>query len=221
MFGGSAMIARHAVRGSLSHSPLLSKSPEIIEPAQQLSLRKIFKEPLAKLVLFLLVGTLFIPQQPWRHLTSTLLYDVVSSTTSVIITKTIRDLRGECKGDVVGASPFGEHYYNAAEDPYYISNLDSPIDPFIEKALEGIQFTNVVHIVLESMRTDSYPWDEHGALHDHIRKNYKPVEDGTEITTSNITPFIQSLASSTISWETMFALIPFTHKAMIGRNISI
>jgi hypothetical protein len=66
---------------------------------------------------------------------------------------------------------------------------------------------------------DSFPWDEQGALHNHILQNSMLVENGTAVTTSNITPFIQSLAANTISWETVFSLCTLSNKAMIGCNI--
>src|SRR5947207_3342503 len=138
----------------------------------------------------LLIGTIFL-QQPWKHLTSTLLYDVVSSVSTAIVTS---NLQRECSNTGVGRNPLRSFNYNPSDDPYYISNLDSPIDPFIESALEGTEFKNIVHIVLESMRGDSYPWNEKGILHKHIHRNFRLVEGGTPITTSNITPFINGVS---------------------------
>jgi hypothetical protein len=106
--------------------------------------------------------------------------------------------------------------YNPAEDPYYISNLDLPVDEFIASALKNLRFTNIVHIVLESMREDSYPYDEQGLLHQYIQTNMTPVQNGTPVNTQTITPFIDSLAEHTLSWHTMWSTIPYTHKAMLG-----
>jgi len=78
-----------------------------------------------------------------------------------------------------------------------------------------------MHIVLESMREDSFPYDEEGLLARHIKLNEEPpAEGGTPITTETITPFIASLADHTISWHTMWSTIPYTHKAMLGRTPS-
>ena len=120
----------------------------------------------------------------------------------------------------LGTNPLGNLNYNPGDDPYYISNLDSPIDDFIADALEGVEFTNIVHIVLESMRADSYPFKEESQLMTYIKNNFEFREKGKSVTTSNVTPFIASLAKHTISWETMWSTIPFTHKAMLGRNFS-
>lgn len=181
--------------------------------------RRFIREPFMLVILFLLFGAMLLPSQPWQHMTATLLYDVVGTVSSAIITKSLRDMRGQCSKSTVGGNPFGGTNYNPVEDPYYVSNLDSPMDPFIAKALEGTQFTNIVHIVLESMRDDSYPWNEDGLLAHHIDTHFSKVEGGTAMTTENITPFIESLAQHTISWETVWATIPFTHKAMLGRKI--
>jgi hypothetical protein len=118
-----------------------------------------------------------------------------------------------------GSNPLGNHNYDPKHDPYYISNLDQPIDAFIASALEGTRFTNVFHIVLESMREDSFPYDESGLLHQHIQKNLEPAKDGVPLTTKNITPFIASLAEHTLSWHTVWASVPYTHKAMLGREL--
>jgi hypothetical protein len=115
-----------------------------------------------------------------------------------------------------GSNPLGDLNYNPANDPYYITNMDEPIDEFIASALEGVQFTNVFHIILESMREDSFPYDENGLLHQHIQENMEPAENGVPVTTENITPFIASLAENTISWHTVWSTIPYTHKAMMG-----
>jgi hypothetical protein len=180
-------------------------------------LRRFLTIPFVPLTMFLLFGSFFIPQQPWHHMTSTLLYDVVGTVSSAIVTKSLRDIKGDCGSGSVGSNPFGSLHYSPSQDPYYISNLDQPIDEFIASALEGTEFTNVVHIVLESMRADSFPFDEQGPLMDYITKHFKFPRNGTAATTSNITPFIESIAENTIAWETVWATIPFTHKAMIGR----
>lgn len=166
----------------------------------------------------LLVGVAFLPAQPWRHLTSTLLYDVVESMASVAIDHRLRASEPAPSEGRLGSNPRGELNYNPADDPYYISNLDHPVDDFIASALAGAKFTNVFHIVLESMREDSYPWDETGLLHQHIVHNMEPAENGTAVKTENITPFISSLADHTISWHTTWASIPYTHKAMLART---
>jgi hypothetical protein len=219
--GAAAMLARRLTEARPSRPDLLPL--EKIEfhdlGGGQGAFRRFIQEPLVFLTMFLLVGATFLPSQPWKHMTATLLYDIVGTVSSAIITKGLRDMRGDCSKNTVGGNPFGAMNYNPSEDPYYVSNLDSPMDSFITKALEGIQFTNIVHIVLESMRDDSYPWNEDGLLSHYIESQFEKVEGGTPMTTTNITPFIESLAQNTISWETVWATIPFTHKAMLGRKI--
>jgi hypothetical protein len=176
------------------------------------------KSPLV-IFLFLLFGICILPAYPWRRLTATLLYDLGKAMTLVIahhfkFFNTPTNAR-------LGSNPLGDFHYDPAEDPYYISNLDEPVDDFIASAVNGTRFTNVFHIVLESMREDSYPWNENGLLHQHILQNVAPAENGVPITTENVTPFIASLAEHTLSWHTMWATVPYTHKAMLGRNTSV
>jgi hypothetical protein len=173
------------------------------------------RTPLVPLILFLLVGTICLPAQPWRHMTSTLLFDVVGTIGTVLVTKTLRDLKQCPSSDtptINGNSP-----YNPADDPYYISNLDSPIDEFIAEVIGDVKFTNVVHIVLESMRGDSYPFKENGHLAEYIQKTYPPFPGGAAVTTANISPFIDSLTEHMLQWDTTWTTVPFTHKAMMAR----
>lgn len=180
------------------------------------SLRQFLVTPCFSLFFILLLGTMFLPPTPWKHLTSTLPYDVVYALSEVMLASTqIRD--NHCsKEPVIGTNPLGTLRYNPADDPYYISNLQEPVDSFIASALEGIKFTNIVHITLESMREDSYPFQEDGLLNQHIRKNLKPVKNGVPVTTETVTPFIASLGEHTISWHTLWSTIPYTHKAMLA-----
>ncbi len=176
--------------------------------------------PFLPLSLYLVLSWGFMPRSPWRDLTSTLAYDVTVAVSSVFLHQIFRSSATFCSGETnstrIGTHPLGTLRYNPASDPYYITNLDQPLDPFIASALQGVKFTNIVHIVLESMREDSFPYDENGLLHQHILKNEKPVKGGTPVTGDNLTPFIKSLAENTLSWHTMWSTIPYTHKAMLG-----
>jgi len=182
-------------------------------------LSSVAPQPSFRFILFLVCGSLLLSGQPWSRMKSTLLYDFFSATSAAIIKRSLRDTR-DCTA-TLGFNPLGSMNYNPAEDPYYISNLDSPVDEFFVNALEGTKFTNIVHIVLESMRADSYPFQEESLLVDFMKENYQSIPDGAAITTSNVSPFIESLAEHTISWETVFATISFTHKAMIGRKCTV
>jgi hypothetical protein len=170
--------------------------------------------PFVPLAFILIFGALFLPRQPWRHLTSTLLYDVLGTISSVMLSKSVQDIK-TCDS-LIGSSPLGNSYYSPANDPYYITNLDQDIDPFIAAALEGTKFTNVVHIVLESMRADCYPFREDGLLNQHIKDHFERLDDGPPINAQTISPFITSLAENTIVWDSVWATIPFTHKSMLG-----
>jgi hypothetical protein len=194
-----------------------SESHESHESQVERPMRRFLSQPFIPLILFLPLGSVFLPQEPWKHMTATLLYDVVATISATITTKGLRDTKGGERNTNRGSNPLGNFNYNPLEDPYYISNLDASVDPFIAAALEETQFTNIIHIVLESMRADSFPWQENGDLAKYIKDNYEQIPNGSDITTSQITPFIQSLAPNTISWETVWATIPFTHKAMLGR----
>jgi hypothetical protein len=171
-----------------------------------------------RVLIALAVCTVFLPAQPWRHMTSTLLYDIVSTITSVIVVKNVRDSQEHC-GPIHSSNPLGNLNYDPMEDPYYISNLESPVIDFIEEALEECEFRHIVHIVLESMRADCFPLQEDGLLATYVKGKYKPAE--AELTTANVTPFITTLAENMIMWETVWATIPFTHKAMLGRIINV
>jgi hypothetical protein len=190
-----------------------------LNTSEQHGLRRLLSIPFVPLTIVLLIGTIFLPAQPWRHLTATLVYDVISAISIVIIAQPFIDTTKNCPTAILESNPISNLNYNPAEDPYYISNLNQHINPFIASALEGTEFTNIFHIVLESMREDSFPYDERGLLHQHIQKNMEPAENGVPITTENITPFISSLAENTLSWHTMWATVPYTHKAMLGRKL--
>lgn len=171
------------------------------------------------LVILLLV-TIFLPEYPWRHLTATLPYEVTVALATVIMSKVHSQYHQDAAACVdfstLGEHPLGATNYNPANDPYYITNLDDPVDEFFHQALEDVHFTNIVHIQLESMREDSFPFDEEGLLNKHIKENLTPVEGGTPVNKDTITPFILSLANNTISWHTMWSTIPYTHKAMLS-----
>jgi len=180
----------------------------------------IFTIPLVAVLLFLLIVTVYLPANPWRHLTSTLSFDVIAATSKVMMTKyLLRNVSPTCgssENPIFGDHPLGSLTYNPKDDPYYVTNLDRLPDPFFTKAFGDAKFTNVVHIVLESMREDSYPYQEDGLLHQHIMNNMVPVEGGTPVNKHTVTPFIDSLSEHMISWHTMWATIPYTHKTMLG-----
>jgi hypothetical protein len=181
--------------------------------------RKAFTVTHVAIILFLLLVTAILPVHPWRHLTSTLSYDVLTATSTFMMTKYLyRGIDTTCNSadSKLGNHPLGSLKYNPKDDPYYVTNLEEPFDPFFEDAFEDAKFTNIVHIVLESMREDSYPYQEDGLLHQHIVENMVPVEGGTPVNTQTVTPFIDSLSEHLLSWHTMWATIPYTHKTMLG-----
>src|SRR2546430_607675 len=162
-----------------------------------------------RIVLLLLFATLLLPRHPWRHMTATLGYNVVVA--ALTVTKS-RLFDGHLSCDATEAAIDGLRY-DPSSDPYYVSNLDQPITAYIAQALEGTKFTHIVHIILESMREDSFPYQEKGLLNKYIHES---VDPSNAVNTSTITPFIESLAEHTLSWHTMYSTIPFTHKAMLG-----
>jgi hypothetical protein len=181
---------------------------------------KTFTTPHLVILLFLLVVTALLPANPWRHLASTLSYDVLTATSEVLMIKSVSHaFNTTCpsSGDSKFSNhPLGSLKYNPKNDPYYVTNLNQPLDPFFANAFCEAKFTNIVHIVLESMREDSYPYQEDGLLHQHIINNMVPVEGGTPVNKQTVTPFIDSLSEHLISWHTMWATIPYTHKTMLG-----
>ena len=219
--GGSVMLAhRYYQDHHYKYNPVCRGLPDEIipqirpPPPPQSRLRK----PFVSFTVCLIVGSLFLPAQPWRQMTSTLLVDIVRNVIPVVISKTIRN-KATCSGptNFLGSNPLGNSNYNPRTDPYYISNLESPIDEFIVEALDGVKFKNIVHIVLESVRSDSFPFQEESVFAEYIKSHFPPYPNGAAMTIDNITPFIESIAENTISWETMWSVVPFSHKALMGR----
>jgi hypothetical protein len=162
---------------------------------------------------FLTFGALFIPQEPWKHMTSTLLLDVTLGLSTIAMKGKQCSVETEPSLQVHFGTNLG---YSPHEDPFYITNLNDQIDPFIASALEGTKFTNVVELVLESVRGDCYPYKEDGPLHQFIKETVQPAANATPLTTKNITPFIDSLSSHTLVWDGAWSLCPLTNKAMMG-----
>src|SRR5271170_4402482 len=221
--GGTAMIARRYFEDKCNYNPISRGSPDEIIPQPQLvptlrsRLRKFMNTPFVPIAVCLTAGGLCLPAHPWRQMASTLLVDVVGGVTSALVSKTIRGMSPPIDPAHLGRNSLGNLNYNPWEDPYYVSNLDSPMHEFIAEALDGVQFKNIVHIVMESVRADCFPFQEDSAFVKYIKDNFPPYKNGAAITTANVTPFIASLAEHTISWETMWTIVPFTHKAIIGR----
>jgi hypothetical protein len=157
----------------------------------------------------LLFVTLLLPPYPWRHMTATLYYNIA------VAAFTIMQSKHSSSPEEAERSLLMEGYYNPTEDPYYISNLDQPIHDFILRALEGTEFTNIMHIILESMGEDSFPFQNDGLLSTHIHSSPR-VKIVETINNQTLTPFITSLAEHTLEWHTVWTTIPFTHKSMLG-----
>lgn len=154
---------------------------------------------------------------------STLLYDIVRDLWSAARDETVRTLGADQPLNAVHPSGAGTeplHFrhllYNPTDDPYYVTNLDDDVLPLIAGALEGVKFTHIVQIVLESVRADSYPFQENGLLHQFIQKNIQPAENATPITTQNVTPFIYSVSEHMLHWDQVWSLCPLTNKALLG-----
>jgi hypothetical protein len=174
------------------------------------------RHPLSLGICFFLVTILFFSPEPWKQMRSTLIYDV----TRGIVSAAGVEFRNEfaTSSNNTDSITVGNLLYNPADDPYYVSNLDNEVYPLISNALKDIKFTNIVQIVLESVRADSYPFQEDGLLHQFIKTNIQPAENATPITTQTITPFIDSLGEHTIIWDQVWSLCPLTNKALLGCN---
>jgi len=168
------------------------------------------------IAIFLSFGALLLPREPWKHMTSPLLFDVTMGLSSIIM------IGRNCGGiDSSTGSTHASHFgtglaYDPKEDPYYVTNLDLEIEPFIKTALKDVKFTHVVEIVLESVRGDCYPFKEDGLFHQFIKENVKPAVNGTPITAKTVTPFIDSLSKQSLLWDQVWSLCPLTNKAMMG-----
>jgi hypothetical protein len=156
----------------------------------------------------------FLPAYPWRHMTRTLLFDVAGAVWDTVLERVKTE--SLMKGRLPPPGPFESRKYSPSHDPYYISNLDRPIDDFIAHAIEDLHITNIVHIFLESMRWDSFPFQDDGLLNTHLHTSPR-LNITQPISSNTITPFIASLAEHTLSWQTMWASAPFSHKVMMSR----
>ena len=214
--GSAAVITRVTLeRGKDGEPPTSPRS----EKPRERPRRLVQRHPIFFFILFLLFGELFIPRDPWKHMSSTILYDVISAVSTTIVEQSLREMKGDCAETPVameGVHPLGASRYSPATDQYYISNLEQEVIPFIAEALADIKITNVVQIVLESMRADCYPFQEDGLLHQHIKSKLHLAEGGVPITTETVSPFIASLANQTILWNNTWSVCPLTHKAMLG-----
>jgi len=215
--GGAVVVLRMLLAAKSQRHYQLAPSREKL--AEDMEVQSFFETliaaPLIRILFVLLIITLLLPPNPWRHLSTTLVYEVVEALSTIVVAKAFYG--NACYSEsMLGSNPLRNLRYNPANDPYYISNLHQPIDEFIASALEDTQFTNIVHIVLESMREDSYPYQEDGLLNQNIVNNMQLVNGGTPVDAQTITPFISSLAENTLSWHTMWATIPYTHKTMLG-----
>ena len=221
LMGGIVVLLRMVLFHTASRklSPKLPSHHSLHSEDEPSTLRRILAIPFVPMLVYLILSWPFMPESPWRGLTSTLAYDVTTAVSGVFIHKAFHshgDTNCESRNSTVGSHPLGTLRYNPGDDPYYVSNLDKQLDPFIAEALKDVKFTNIVHIVLESMREDSFPYDEEGLLHKHILEHETPAANGTPVTSENLTPFIKTLAENTLSWHTMWSTIPYTHKAMLG-----
>jgi hypothetical protein len=189
--------------------------PQQSEKSTTRSMRLLHRHPGFFSVVFLLSGAILLPRDPWKHMSSTILYDVISAISTTAVENSIRQIQSDCPTSGASQSLFASTY-DPAKDPFYITNLDEPVIPWIADAIRDLNITNVVQIVLESVRADCYPFEENGLLHQHIRKKMNLAVGGVPITTENITPFIASLASNTILWNNTWSICPLTHKAMLG-----
>ena len=216
--GGAVVVLRMLLAAkSQRHYQLAPSREKLAEDVESQSFfETLIAAPLIRILFVLLIITLLLPANPWRHLSTTLVYEVVEALSTIVVAKAFYGSACSNSESILGGNPLGNLRYNPANDPYYISNLHQPIDDFIASALEDTQFTNIVHIVLESMREDSYPYQEDGLLNQHVVNNMQLVNGGTPVNAQTITPFISSLAENTLSWHTMWATIPYTHKTMLG-----
>src|SRR2546423_3844045 len=108
-FGAAAMLARRMVEARQGQPDLLlSEKVEFNElSGGQGACRLFIREPFVTLTIFLLFGAMLLPCQPWKHMTATLLYDVVRTVSSAIITKSLRDMTGNCRKSTDGGNPYG------------------------------------------------------------------------------------------------------------------
>jgi hypothetical protein len=147
-------------------------------------------------------------------MTRTLLFDLAGAACDTVLERVKTE--SLVKGRLPLLGPFESRKYNPSHDPYYISNLDRPIDDFIAHAIEDLHITNIVHIFLESMRWDSFPFQDDGLLNTHLHTSPR-LNITQPINSNTTTPFIASLAEHTLSWQTMWASAPFSHKVMMSR----
>ena len=212
LIGGVAVLCRLVLEQFQRHPSFVSRDDSDLDQTDG-RLRALIALPRVRVLLLLIFVTLLLPSHPWRHMTATLGYDIVVAALTVMKSNAFPHQEATARSVGPITQTFGNRNYNPTEDPYYITNLHQPIHDFIIRALEGAEFTNIVHITLESMREDSFPFQEDGLLNQYIHQNLKLLEP---VNTQAITPFMVSLAEHTLSWHTLWTTVPFTHKAMLG-----
>jgi hypothetical protein len=212
LIGGVAVLCRLVLEQFQRRPSFVSRDNSELDQTEG-QLRALIALPHVRVLLLLLFITLLLPSHPWRHMTATLGYDIVVAAFTVMKSNALPRQEATVRSGGPITQTFGNRNYNPTEDPYYITNLHQPMYEFIVRALEEAEFTNIVHITLESMREDSFPFQEDGLLNQYIHQNLKLLEP---VNTQAITPFMASLAEHTLSWHTLWTTVPFTHKAMLG-----
>ncbi|KAJ5101715.1 hypothetical protein NUU61_003937 [Penicillium alfredii] len=90
-------------------------------------------------------------------------------------------------------------YYDPAQDPMRITNLDSDLLESLKEALQerDIPINHIVMVFLESTRKDVFPLKSNSRLHSQMRATQNFEEDGSEAefnkTLASLTPIAESL----------------------------
>src|SRR5271169_6330368 len=93
--GASATLLRARSAASFRYRRSYSILDTMEVATRPKGLRRVLAYP-GVLLSVLLIGTILLPAQRWRHLTATMVYDVIGALSIVIITQNLRDTTSSC-----------------------------------------------------------------------------------------------------------------------------
>ncbi|OAA37412.1 Sulfatase domain containing protein [Metarhizium rileyi] len=94
-------------------------------------------------------------------------------------------------------------YYNPANDPMKISNLDNPMLQPLEKVLKNgsVKIKHIAMILMESMREELFPLQQGSGFHDLIMKSHDELDqDDVNKLLSQISPNTERITGRSGNW---------------------
>lgn len=95
-------------------------------------------------------------------------------------------------------------YYNPANDPMKISNLDNPVLQPLQKALQdgSVKIRHIALILMESMREELFPLQQGSGFHDLLIKSHDDLDqDDVNELLSHISPNTERVTGKPGNWK--------------------